>query len=48
MQPPVDKYQAKKETQVTNNKLCNFFSDIEKKMRITEIVFPILKKNADN
>ena len=30
MQPSVVKYQAKKETQVTKKKFCNFFSDIEK------------------
>ena len=31
MQPPVVKYQAKKETQMTMNKFCKMHSDIEKK-----------------
>ena len=30
MQPPVVKYQAKKETQMTKNKFCEMYSDIEK------------------
>ena len=38
MQPPVVKYQAKKETRVTKNKLCKMYSDI-KKMWITETKF---------
>ena len=29
MQPPIVKYQAKKETQVTKNKFCRIYSDIE-------------------
>ena len=32
MQPPVVKYQAKKETQMTKNKFCEMYSDIEKNM----------------
>ena len=32
MQPPVVKYQAKRETQVTKNKFCKMYSDIEKKV----------------
>ena len=31
MQPPIVKYQAKKETQVTKNKFCKIYSDIEKR-----------------
>ena len=30
MQPPVVKYQAKKETEVAKNKFCKTYSDIEK------------------
>ena len=38
MQPRVVKNQAKKETQVTKNKFCKVYSDIEKK-QITETKF---------
>ena len=30
MQPPVVKYQARKQTQVTKNKFCKIYSDIKK------------------
>ena len=39
MQPQVIKYKAKKKTQVTKNKFCKIYSDIDKKMWITETKF---------
>ena len=38
MQPPVVKYQAEKEIQVTKNKFCKIYSNFEKKW-ITETKF---------
>ena len=46
MQPPVVKYQAKKETQVTKKKFCKIYSDIEKMWIIETKFYDFSMKNS--